>query len=470
MHLRLPFSSIARRLRWRGRLVAALLAVALLAALAVAVGSALACHPAPRAQRWNVVVLMVDTLRADRLDLYGYRRATAPHLTELARSSVVFRAAHAQAGCTYPSVNSILTSRWPQHFLRRQDTYGMAIPDDTPALAELLARQGYATAAVSSSWIVRATPTVINHQGGFGRGFETFDEGCLARSAACVNQRAMELLGRLHEPFLLYLHYTDPHQPYHPPAWHTRRFALDPAKKAWVRLGDPVHIFRKLYDHDDTVSFDDDDVRHLSDLYDEEIAFFDDRLEELLVRLEEGGLLDRTIVVLLADHGEELYDHGHFGHCRDLAYETLLATPLVLRLPGGEYHGTSAAMADNLDLVPTLLDYLAIPHDAAGLAGKSLRPLIERGRPLHEYEFAAQGTSRVVSDGRYKLWIDIGDVAPRLFDLRDGEQTRATVAPTVLARLRAALRGWLDREEGSASENLRRARELEAKLKALGYL
>ncbi len=445
------------------------LAAVLAGALALGTG----CAPR-RPARWNVVVLLVDTLRADRLELYGYSRATAPHLAELASGGVLFRDARAQAGCTYPSVNSILTSRWPQRFINDQDRWGMAIPADAPTLATLLAGAGYTTAAVSSSIIVRATPSKINLQGGFGRGFQSFDETCLGRSAACVNDRAYGLLDRLPEPFLLYLHYTDPHQPYHPPAWHERRFARDESRKRWVRIGDPLPIFRRLYDHDLSVEFDDSDVRHLSDLYDEEIAFFDDRLGELVARLRQGGLLDRTVVVLLADHGEELYDHHDFGHCRDMAWETLLRTPLVLRYPGGPAGAARDGMALNLDLVPTLLDLLHVPYDPAAFDGRSLRPLVERDRAVEPFTFAAQGENRVASDGRYKLWLDLAGGPPRAYDLGSDPGETAVAAhpdPGELQRLRAALGTWLERQEGGKNAaNLRHAHETEAALRALGYL
>lgn len=446
-----------------------------LIALLVALLAALLSGCAPkRPTRWNVVVLLVDTLRADRLDLYGYSRPTAPHLTELAKSGVTFLDARAQAGCTYPSVNSILTSRWPQHFVNGQDRYGMAIPPETPTLASLLGAAGYSTAAVSSSLIVRATPSSINRQGGFDRGFQSFDESCEERSASCVNDRAYDLLDRLHEPFFLYLHYLDPHQPYRPPAWYRKRIALHAPRKHWVRIGDPRTIYRRLYDHDPTAEFDTADVRQLSDLYDEEIAFFDERLGELLTRLRQDDLLSRTVVVLLSDHGEELYDHQQWGHCRDLAYETLLRTPLVLRYPGGPAGVARHGLALDLDLVPTLLDLLRIPYDPATFDGRSLRPLAERDRPVEPFSFALQGSNRVASDGRLKLWLDLAGGAPRTYDVSaDPSESALATSPdaTALARLRSALAAWMERQEGGQNaENLRRAKETEAALRALGYL
>jgi arylsulfatase len=450
----------------RGILAGLGLALPLLAATGAAY------RPGAKPQpRLNVVVILVDTLRADRLSLYGYRRETSPHLAELAKSGVVLRSARSQAGCTYPSANSILTSRWPQHFTRRQETYGMTIPPDTPSLAELLKSAGYTTAAISSSYIVRASPSPINRQGGFGRGFGTFDESCPWRAAPCLNERADLLLPHLREPFFLYLHFIDPHAPYQPPKWHEPRFAVEWSEKPWVRRGEPAPIRRRLYAGDKSAEFDADDVRHISDLYDEEIFFFDQQLDLLFTRLRQDGLLQRSLVVFLSDHGEELLDHENIGHCRDLSFETILKTPFVLWIPG-QAPGVREALALNLDLVPTVLDLLGVPFNASSFAGRSLRPTIERDRPVHDIAFAAQGTSRVATDGRYKLWLNLGGGPLRAYDLTVGESVplRGAERPEI-TRLRHALARWLaEQEGGSDADSVRRAREMERELKSLGYL
>jgi len=157
----------------------------------------------------NVIFIMVDTLRADHTSVHGYHRSTTPFLEQLAERSVVFERARAQAGCTFPSVNSILTSRYPFDFYRDGFT-DMGIPEEIPSLAEILRGHGYATAAVSASPIVRATPCEFNPSAGFGRGFDVFDESCLWGSAKCVNQKPLEVLTTIEGPFFLYLHYMDP--------------------------------------------------------------------------------------------------------------------------------------------------------------------------------------------------------------------------------------------------------------------
>ena len=461
------------------------------ALLALAASSA-ACGPArsPEAGKpWNVIVLLVDTLRADHLSLYGDPRPTSPFLESLARESVVFDHAQSQSGCTFPSVASILTSQPANLFMAHIGENGMAVPGGLPYLPDVLHRHGYATAAVSASLIVRDTPSEINHQGGYGRGFGTFDESCLEKSAACVQARAGEILRTLPEPFFLYLHYLDPHAPYRPPRWSPRHFATGHPARSWVRLGQPERIFRKLYEGDTGIVFGRQDLTFFRDLYDDEIRFLDGQLADFVRDLGERGLLSRTILVLMADHGEELLDHGHFGHCRNLAYQTLLHTPLLIRLPGGAPAGRREAEVDNQDVMPTILDYLGIgtSDGEPALAGRSLRLVIQgTDRPVHRLHFSLQGTVRTVNDGRFKLLVDLageraGEGAGEgagggesLYDLEaDPGETRDVAAahPRVEAALRHALERWVEAIEGAdTAQSVRRAREHQRRLKALGYL
>ncbi len=428
--------------------------------------------------RWNVLFVVVDTLRADRMSLYGYGRRTTPNLEALAREGVVFTRARSQAGCTFPSVSSLLTSRQPAVFLQPGVTIG--IPETVRSLPEILRARGYATAAVSASLIVRHTPSKVNPAGGFGRGFQVFDESCLDKHARCVNDRALGILEAYRQPWLLYLHYMEPHAPYRPPADHRRRFAAVPPRArqlgvhAWARRGDTWQIGRRLYDGDTQYDYSPQDLAHLSDLYDEEILSFDEQLAALYAELRRRHLLEKTLIVLAADHGEELFDHGDYGHCRDLAYETVLRTPLVLWIPGVA-PGRRAALAENLDLVPTVLDYLSVPAPGLTLDGVSLRPAIERDAAVHRRSFALQGVSRVVYDGRHKLIFDLAAGGARLFDLASdpGERTDlSSRRPAEARRLEAVVLRWIESREGptSSGKSRRRAEELEKRLRALGYL
>lgn len=437
-----------------------------------------ACQqPAYEPRKWNVLMVLVDTLRADRLSLYGYERKTSPTLDRFAQErGVVFRSAWANAGCTYPSVASLLTSRWPQLILANPQQRGLGIPGDLPTLAERLVAQGYSAEAVSSSTVVRATPSKRNYFGGYGRGFAGFDESCEERSAACVNRVATRTLERLAEPFFLYLHYLDPHCPYRPPQEARRYFDSPETDQArgWAKRGAIAPLVRKLYERKHSVEFDERDIRALSDLYDEEVRYFDDQFAELIAALERRKLLDRTLVVFLSDHGEELYDHGHISHCRNLAYENILGTPLVLAVPGLA-PGERWATVSNLDVVPTLLDLLGIPVGPGSVDGTSLRPLLEKGDRASEprLTFAAQGSSRAVRDERQMLRLDLRDSSTELTALptRGGKKVDSVEESTAVRRLRSALVDWIRaREKGGSQESVRQADELERELTAVGYL
>jgi arylsulfatase A-like enzyme len=195
--------------------------------------ASLACSEGELPRPQNLLLVLVDTLRADHLSSYGYPRNTSPRIDAWAAENLLFESARSQAPCTFPSVNSLLTSRDPIHFHgRRGDDLG--IPADFLSLPEILSERGFTTAAVSDSPIVRRTPSKYNTAGNFGRGFHTFDESCYAPNfhfdAACVNRRATLLLDELGQnsdsPFFLYLHYMPTHGRYQPPASHKRRFGL----------------------------------------------------------------------------------------------------------------------------------------------------------------------------------------------------------------------------------------------------
>jgi arylsulfatase len=435
--------------------------------LALAALFSLSCHrQAPRPR--NVILLLVDTLRADRLGAYGYGRGTSPNLDAFARGAVRFGAARSQAACTFPSVNSILTSRWPAAFLGQPDR-ALGIPPGTPSLAEILQARGFHTVAVSASAVVRRSPSRFNPGGGFGRGFDVFHEDCVWKPAGCVNAAAAEHLKEGEKPLFLYLHYIDPHGPYQPPPEWKRRFATGAPAKEWVAKGNPNPIGDWLYKGKPNPGLTPGDLQHLKDLYDEEIAYFDSQLAGLLASLRRTGLLDDSIVVFAADHGEEFLEHGDIKHCRNL-FDTSLRVPLLVRIPGVAAK-TVARPVQNLDLVPTILDYLGIAAGTARFEGRSLRAEIEGDARAEEIQYGLQGTLRSASDGRFKLIQNLAGGPPVLFDLEaDPGETRNVLAAQrrPFATLRGALAAWLVRSEGKGAADAGRAAQ--EKLRSLGYI
>jgi arylsulfatase A-like enzyme len=227
-----------------------------------------------------------------------------------------------------------------------------------------------------------------------------------------------------------------------------------------------------IYDGGPHVEVTPDDRAELFNTYDEEVRFFDRLFGELMARLAADALLDRTLVVLAADHGEELLEHEQLGHCRNLAYETVLATPMVWWVPGLA-PAVRDGLVSNADLAPTVLDLLGLPP-LPQAEGKSLRPLLEEGRAVNRLAFAMQGRTHAVTDGRWKLLRDAESGRRQLFDVAADPFERADLAaarPAEVERLGAALAGWVRRVTGGDEAGaLEDAREAERQLRAVGYL
>ncbi|HSO24988.1 MAG TPA: sulfatase-like hydrolase/transferase, partial [Chondromyces sp.] len=188
----------------------------------------------------------------------------------------------------------------------------------------------------------------------------------------------------------------------------------------------------------------------------------------------EQGLLDRTLLVLASDHGEEFLEHGHMMHCRGI-WSTLSHVPLIFWLPGAVDGRRVSAAVENLDIVPTILDYLGIPTDGYGFEGESLRPLAEGREATGRYAFADQGRYRSVDDGRFHLIYDGVEKSAVLFETAaDPLEQHDLFAPDhpALAPLTAALDRWLS-ATGQAlrfEDAFAAARAKEEELRALGYL
>jgi arylsulfatase A-like enzyme len=338
----------------------ATLAAALLLALA-------ACARAPRP---SVVLITIDTLRADHLGCYGYTRPTSPHIDALARQSVLFEHAYTTLPRTTQSVASIMTGRYPK-------THGArglfsTLPDTNLTLAEILHARGYATAAVVSNTFLRPGQ-------GFEQGFDVYDnpeERWDSDSAPAITTAAIRWLDARHDdrPFFLWVHYLDPHWSYQPPApWDT---AFDPAFEGRFTLYDDIEAGRVSKGR---VIFGNvlsqREVDHVIALYDGEIAATDASVGTLLGRLD--GVPGPLLVALTADHGESLGEHGyHFAHGEYL-YQPGLHVPLLLRYPGAIAPGTrTAGAAENVDVAPTILTLLGIDR----MQGAEGRPLLQPAR------------------------------------------------------------------------------------------
>ena len=323
----------------------------------------------------NIVLILVDTLRHDHLSSYGYGRTTSPRIDALlAEKGVLFEDAYAQAPWTLPSVVSMMTGRYPTELLPERQA-AFRIPDHVPSISEMLGELGYETAAFY------ANPAL--HAGtGFGRGFDTFfappaSFDWFERHADDLSNRLLPWL-RAHreEPFFLYAHYLDPHDPYDNPDLVDGQSPFNPGYEGEV-TGHSVH---RIYGGFDPLPDPSRDVPQLTALYDSEIAYVDRFVGKLLEALG-PEVLSSTLVIFTSDHGEELYEHGGWKHGQSL-YEEQIHVPLLMRwdgrLPAGRrVEGT----VELLDIVPTVMAAAGGARDPLW-QGEDLLPAAEGRAPL----------------------------------------------------------------------------------------
>jgi len=420
----------------------------------------LAACGASEAPRPPVVLVVIDTLRADRTGMYGHTRATTPHLDRLAADAVRFEAARSHAPWTTPSVAALLSSRHPSA-LGIHDI-GDRVPPDAPWLPEALRRAGYATGAVVSH-------SFVAERWGFDRGFDAFDAspvaGQRAVTSAAVTDAAIDFVdAHAGRPFFLFAHYFDPH------------FALidhpefgfrDPGPPYTGRVRSPVPFL--VFGRADA-GVTPREAREMLRIYDAEVAHTDQEVGRLLDHLRARGLYAPALVVLTADHGEEFLEHGRIGHTRTL-YDELLRVPLVVKLPGATPR-TEPRPVGLVDVFPTLLDALDLPAPP-GLAGRSLLAPPDPARPVFA-ETSRQARLRAVVVGDEKLVRDLSTGRDRLFDLSEDPAERrdlASARPRRAAELGRLLDAWLARSgrRGPALPPVRVDAAERERLRALGY-
>jgi len=406
--------------------------------------------PAVAGDKPNVVVVTLDTVRADRMGFLGSKAGLTPNLDALAGKAVVFERAYSQAPITTVSHASILSGTYPQ--FHRVNDFGVPLPPTLPWLPDLLGASGYKTAAFVGSLVLDPRNGTAP---GFDRGFETYDAGFLIRRGKddryqTMERRGEEVMGRAlawlekqqRGPFLLWVHLYDAHDPYEPPAAYARKFG---AKS-----------------------------------YDGEVAYVDAQVGRLIEALRTRSLLDGTLVAVLADHGESLGEHGESKHGVFL-YDSTIHVPLLLKLPQGRGAGVRVSTRARLvDLVPTVLETagVAVP---SSVQGESLLPLLQAGRAAErdayaetDYPSRAFGWSSVAS-WRVEKFLFVKAPRPELYDLAtDPGETRdlAGERGPVVERIAAKMEEFR-RKTGGASDEPGKAAgvdpALAERLAALGY-
>ncbi len=412
------------------------------------------------AERRNILFVTVDTLRADRLGCYGYERKTSPTLDALAARGVLFENAFTQATLSGPSHASIFTGlEVPDH-----GVFGNAVElaDEHVTLTEILRAAGYESVSLVGH-------PLVGEEFGFDQGFELFetitvdshrhghgdaetDPTDQARLLPLAFDRAVEWLAGPHtRPFFFWFHVQNVHESYEPPPPFDAAFATPIASEYDLRCSKTYHR-----QQDGEITLSTAEREHISALYDGEVAWADQQLGRLFAALDESGLVDRTIVVVTADHGEMLFadpERRIVGHGRERR-DVVLRVPLILAGPGLARGLRIPGMAGTIDLAPTILDYAGV-RSPQSFAGQSLRGAAAgrpyAGREMHRsMTFHTDGVVRMAArTARFKLICDRYDskLDCQGFDLaRDPQEQSNLVAHPdyreTVSELRDALEGW----------------------------
>jgi arylsulfatase A-like enzyme/Flp pilus assembly protein TadD len=393
----------------------------------------------------NIILITIDTTRADRMGFLGSQRGLTPSLDTLAHDSVVFAHAYSQAPLTAPSHATILTGTYPQ--FHRVSDFQLPLSKDLPFAPAILKAKGYKTAAFVGSLVLDPS---VDLAVGFNRGFDTYDAGfhmsargedrykSVERRGAVVVDHALAWLKQNPQgPFFVWVHLYDAHEPYDPP---------EPFK-----------------------------TKYASALYDGEIAYVDSAVGTLLTELHNRGLYDNSMIALMADHGESLGAHGEDTHGFFL-YDETIHVPLLFKLPAGKSAGVQIDKFVGLvDVLPTILQTvgIAIPKE---MQGSPLLGTAPPDRPLYaetDYGRSAFGWSslRSLRTGKY-LFVEAPrrELYDRTADPKEGNNL-ALASKAVADTLQSRLDDFREKTSSSGEAPKRVADpEAAAKLVALGYM
>ena len=431
---------------------------------------AIGSEAGPTRSRPNIVLFVVDALRADSLGIYGQPADTSPRIDRFAGEAIRFDDAWAQSSWTRPAVASIFTGLQP-------DTHGVdgvnaVLVPELVTLAEVLRPAGYRTGAFVANH-------VVSDRFGFAQGFDAWDGSLYGERSEAVVEKALEWIGEGSvQPFFVYVHTLDPHGPYAPDARHWQPFL----PKEYDGRRDTKVLARDN-------GLRPDELAYLRSAYHGEVHDVDAAFGRLLDGLAGAGLTKTSLVAFTADHGEEFRDHGGGGHGHTL-YQEVIRIPLLVRLPGGSHGGTASPVSvQQIDLFPTL----------AGFAGTSV-PAAGESRDLSDWlmrvDAARPSTPRLMSrlrfsgynktslrDGSMKLIVNNDRfgrdvVRLELYDLAVDPAERRNVArqrPIAARYLRNELLQLQARHETQGAwlksgATLELTDEERARLRALGYL
>ncbi len=423
--------------------------------------------------RPNLLIISIESLRADHVGAYGYSRDVTPNIDKLAREGVLFKNAFAQSSWTKPSVASTLTSTYQSvHKIRNPRAYGKGkaqepkklpgLRETFPTIPEFFSSKGYRC----YGW------TQNKHlwgRYGFERGFRIYDAA--SGEDYEILERVKGVLESDYKPWLIFIHLMSPHFEYAPPEEY-RKYDEHP---------DAVSItpsnWKKICNNQ--LDFSKKDVQHNISLYDGEIAYTDHLIGRIMSKLETEGLKENTVVVISGDHGEEFTEHGCVTHGTSL-YEELIRVPLIMAGPGREKGMEIDELAQNIDIFPTLARLCDL-EPPESLQGLDLLPFAEgqvSGRP-GKYVYSELGEIHAISGNRFKYIYNEENGQEELYDTIEDPAEKNNLTDVEFYSglkhgLASRLKKWLDKNE-KLSEKMGGSRRVKTPervirdLEALGY-
>jgi len=396
-------------------------------------------QPEPGVKPASVILISLDTLRADFLGCYGYSRPTSPTLDKLASEGLLFEDVSTPSPWTLPAHVSLLTGLYPSR--HGVDSIRTKIPAHIPRLASFLSQHGLATAAVVNYWLLRRSF-------GFGRGFDHFSllhqnqEPPEGMASEVIDKATKWLLKHGHDPFFLFLHYFDLHSDYRSLPRYEEQFVRPYGghlNGTTEQLMPFCPQFKEFVGKKGTVNRA--DANHVADLYAASIRQIDDELKKFLFFLQKQNLFDHTFLIVTSDHGEEFGEHGGFLHGYT-QFQEAIHVPLIIHGPGLPKGHRIKEIASLVDVVPTILALLGIPQPTS-LDGIDLRPLWQKSdtKPPERYIFAEadalamdnpdhekHNIKRAIRHPRYKLHYNLFTKEARLYDLFRDPQEKMDIA------------------------------------------
>ena len=412
----------------------------------------------------NLIFLLIDALRADHLPCYGYGRNTTPAICEASREGIVFEKAISQSSWTKPAMASLFTSTYPHNHAAVE--WDSVLPSDVFTLAEALKSHGYYTAAFQTNPFMK---DAHNFHQGFDR-YSMYEN--LTRAEKIVDEFIREMSQKKPDKFFAYLHFMDLHLPYNPPEEYIGHFQTDydgPLNKREFNELWPVKEGQLI--------LSEADKQHVISLYDAEILYVDQQVKRLLDYLTESRLFENTIIVILSDHGEELWDHEGFEHGHSM-YNEVLRTPLIILNPRLEATDLRIKTVVRLiDLFPTLMRMLKLPIPSSVMGLDLVEEIVHPDPDLNLVVFSEgilYGAGKMaVQTNSHKMIIRLEDLSTEFYDLRVDPSEKNNLKNSQLAKDYEEMAWFFSTYSRGTDHKLERRdfdkKTLEA-LKSLGYI